>query len=91
MTPWRPGKAHPYPVIVGKKIRPLLDYKMLDLRLRVRIRARHHEKGVSFSPVHDDDVEAKEWIAKQAARYGTMKWTRKGWVKEKSKIDPGVR
>lgn len=98
MTP-KPGAVNDYPVIIASRLRSMFDYKALDVRLRLRIRARRHGKWAAFSPVDPLDVEACAWIEKLAVRYGRMRWvgasggapgTRQGWVKQKSKKDFGV-
>lgn len=90
MTP-RPGTSSPWPIRVWGWARVMLEYRGLDMRLRLRIRARRCEKGVLLSPVRHDDTEAIKWIEAQAAKRGIVRWTpRQGWVKEKSKTDPGV-
>lgn len=94
MTP-RAGVSNPYPVLVASKIRAWFDYQRLDVRLRLRIRARRHTHGVQLTPVDTDDAEAKKWIQAQVDRWGTMTWSngldtrggKPGWRKEKSKKD----
>lgn len=65
----------------------MLEYRALDVRLRLRITARRHPKGVSLSPVRFDDAEAVRWIRAAAIKRGIAKWTPSGWVKEKAKMD----
>lgn len=85
MTP-RVGNVSLWPIVVASKIRALFEYKRLDLRMRARIRARRHTQGLSLSPISHDDAEACKWILAQAHRWGVVKWTRSGWVKEKPKL-----
>lgn len=77
------GTASQFPLVVASARRAPFDYANLDVRLRLRIRARKHSKGLALSPETYGDVEAEEWIYKTAERYGVYKWTRRGWVKER--------
>lgn len=86
MTP-RQGNTSEYPVLVASKYRPYLAHARLDVRLRLRIRAKRHTKGVYLSPEDPGDVEAIAWIREQVALHGTFHWTRTGWVKKLSKKD----
>ena len=83
MSPRRPPRSNQYPVIVASKVRVVLIYRGLDVRLRLSIKAKPHAKGISLAPLNPDDEAAVGWIDEQAARWGTMRWTRKGWVREK--------
>lgn len=77
------GRASIFPLIIASKRRAAFEYRRLDVGIRLRIRARQHVKGVAMSPLRPDDAEAVEWITGQAEKYGIVKWTRQGWVKEK--------
>lgn len=85
-------------VLVASKIRVRLDHRRLDVRLRLRIKLKHHSKGTYLKPAKDDDPEAVAWIMAQAVRWGTLAWrrtgqggsTRYGWVVDKSRKDSGI-
>lgn len=85
-------------VLVASKIRVRLDHRRLDVRLRLRIKVKHHEKGTYLRPARDDDPEAVAWIMAQAARWGTLAWrrtgygdkTRYGWVLKHAEKPPGA-
>lgn len=79
-----------FPIIVSGRVRPWFDHRNLDLVMRLSIRARKATKGIAFTPVHPTDERAIAWIKKTAARYGVMRWTRQGWVKEKYVLDHRV-
>lgn len=81
MCPAR-GRVVLFPLIVASKIRAPFEYGRLDVGLRLRIRARKHAKGVRFQPVEPGDREASDWICALAEKYGVVKWTRSGWIKE---------
>lgn len=85
MTPWRPGRAAKYPILIASRARSWLDWKRLDVGQRMRIKATRHDRGMYFAPVKPDDAWAIEWIDKLAARYGVLRWRHatKGWTVEK--------
>lgn len=80
------GHASLFPIVVASARRAPFDYQNLDVRLRLRIRARKHSKGLALSPETYGDTEAEEWIFRTAQRYGVYKWTKTGWVKERFQI-----
>lgn len=80
-----PGTPSKYPLLVASRYRSWLDWKRLEIGRRMRIKATRHSKGYYFKPTDPTDAWAVEWIDALASRYGTLKWTKRGWVKEKTK------
>lgn len=85
-------------VLINSKARVRFAHRRLDVRIRLKIKVRHHEVGTWVSLLDKGSKEARAWIEDQIAKHGVLVWkatgsgrtARSGWVVQKAEKTSGV-
>lgn len=68
-----------FPVIVASKVRVRLEHRLLEVRMRLKIKIKKHEVGTYLTLSDNKDERARAWIEEQVRRHGVLKWERSGY------------